>query len=194
MKNRLLILIALLVVGTSTQTLASNPEALGGCQEIIEAFEDNDTKTAFVLVDRQSSNCTSPGDGSPLIAAVKSGNLSAVSRLVESFGADPNLEVPGDGNPLIQAAGRGYEKITRYLIKAGADVNGFVQEDETPLINAAANGHLKIVRILVENGADVNKAAWSESVREKELRSPLSMATRNGRKKVVQYLIEQGAQ
>ena len=162
------------------------------CEALIEAVQGVNWAVIEHQLGRTDPNCTVPMEGSPLIAAARSGALPVVRHLVKA-GADVDLGVPGDGSPLIAAAGAGWTHIVAYLIEEGADVNVLVEGDETPLINAAAEGSLAVVQMLVEAGADVNQSAWGGDSAAPELRTPLSMAQRFGHDQVVAYLVAQGA-
>ncbi len=133
------------------------------------------------------------GDATPLIRAVKIGNLKAVKILVEN-GADINQGSKGDGSPLIEAAKLGHMPIVKYLVEQKANVNIHVVGDETPLIRAAWNGHLNIVKYLVEHGADVNMTVREGGYRlGNEKRNALRMAKKGKHKDVIAYLISKGA-
>jgi ankyrin repeat protein len=140
-------------------------------------------------------NASVDGDGSPLIAASRSGYLDIVTLLLDR-GADVNLAVRGDGNPLIMAARAGHLSIVQLLLDRGASVDLIVPEDENALIQASGEGHLDVVTLLVSRGADVNARVWVEPAYERpqgEWRTPLSMARRGNHRAVVQYLVSRGA-
>jgi beta-lactamase regulating signal transducer with metallopeptidase domain len=131
-------------------------------------------------------------DGTPLILAVRRGNLELVKKLLEE-GADINLSSPGDGNPLINACLYGKEQIALFLIDKGADVNALVEGDETPLINACRNGNLRIVQYLFTHGAKVDLAVLANEETRPELRSPLNQAIQYKHPAIEVYLREKGA-
>jgi beta-lactamase regulating signal transducer with metallopeptidase domain len=131
-------------------------------------------------------------EGTPLILAVRRGNLEAAKALLAA-GADINLPSPGDGNPLITACMYGHEQIALFLIDKGADVNMLVEGDETPLINACRNGNLRIVQYLVTHGANLNLSVMANPAKRPELRSPLNQAIRYKHAAIEAYLREKGA-
>lgn len=173
---------------------AARPRAID--RALYEAADAGDPKEVDeILVAGGNANAAIPGDGSPLIAAARSGVLPIVERLV-TVGADPNMPVPGDGSPLIMAASRGHLEIVRYLLDHGADANLIVPGDESALMGAAEGGHLAVVQLLVARGADVNERIWTERGGrrdEGEWRTAVSQATKNGQKAVVAFLKSAGA-
>jgi len=170
------------------------PRALD--RALYEAADADDPKEVDEIIAAGGNpNATIPGDGSPLIAAARSGVLPIIERLV-TLGADPNMPVSGDGSPLIMAAAHGRLDIVRYLLDRGAEVDLIVPGDENALMCAAEGGHLAVVQLLVKRGANVNERIWDErSGRrgEGEWRTAVSQATKNGHKAVVSFLMSAGA-
>ncbi len=152
---------------------------------------NNDLPIQLISSDNQNTIILR-GNGTPLISAVKTGNLKAVKILVEK-GADANEGVKLDGSPLIEASKLGYLDIVKYLISKNADVNIHVEGDETPLIRAAWNGHLDVVKYLVEHGADINKTVREGYRLGTEKRNALRMAKKGKHKAVITYLVSKGA-
>src|SRR6185437_2479777 len=90
---------------------------------------------------------------SPLNAAVRSGNLPEVERLLAS-GADPNAPDDRGNPPLLQAAWAGDTAIIASLISHGADVNRRNPEmGGTALLYAVLSGREGTVRLLLRTGA-----------------------------------------
>lgn len=90
---------------------------------------------------------------SPLINAVRTGNVKKVKKLIKA-GADVN----GKSNgfiPLIDAVVYNKADTVKLLIKAGADVN-VKSLGRTALMFASIDGHTNAVKLLIEVGADVN--------------------------------------
>ena len=165
--------------------------ALG--RELVEAITERDRDHAVDLIDGGADvDRVVLGDGTPLIAAARNGDVPLVNLLLER-GAQVDIAAPGDGNALIVASMLGNLAIVRTLVERGADVNGFVMSDETPIINAARAGNLEVVQYLVANGADVNLAVPAEPDRGAEIRSPLGEALKHERTSVANYLRAQGA-
>ncbi len=188
MKKQILVVTSIILIFASITTASASD-----CENLIRAIEQDETGNAISLLPNVNVNCTVLANGTPLIAAVRTGNQRMVKTLVNEFNADVNKGAIGDGSPLIQASRKGFLLIAKFLITKGADVNLLVKEDETPLINASAHGHLDIVKLLVSKGADVNKTAWVGLENKQELRSPLNMAERFGFRKVAKYLKLMGA-
>ena len=174
---------------------AAKPRAID--RALYEAADAGDPKEVDeILAAGADPNAAIPGDGSPLIAAARSGVLPIVERLVV-LGADPNMPVSGDGSPLIMAAAHGHLDVVKYLLDRGADVDLIVPGDENALMCAAEGGHLAVVELLVKRGANVNERIWSERGRgreaEGEWRTAVSQATKNGHAAVVSFLKSAGA-
>jgi beta-lactamase regulating signal transducer with metallopeptidase domain/ankyrin repeat protein len=160
---------------------------------LVETIVDGDHSSAVSLIDAGADvNRVVLGDGTPLIAASRSGDVPLVNLLIER-GAEVDLAVRGDGSPLIAAAARGNMEIVATLVERGADVNGFVLGDETPLINASRAGKLEVVQYLVAKGADVNLAVPAEAGPLAQIRSPLGEALKHEHAPVAEYLRTQGA-
>lgn len=132
------------------------------------------------------------GDGTPLINATRSGNVSLIRLLLEN-GADVDRFSSGDGNPLIAASALGNLQVAKMLVELGADVNAQDPYDETPLINAARSGHSDVVGYLISKGADVSLAVEASTLNGVEMRSPLSEARKAGHTAIVERLQQSGA-
>ena len=174
---------------------AAKPRAID--RALYEAADAGDPKEVDeILAAGANPNAEIPGDGSPLIAAARTGVLPIVERLVV-LGADPNMPVSGDGSPLIMAAAHGHLDVVKYLLDRGADVDLIVPGDENALMCAAEGGHLAVVELLVKRGANVNERIWTERGRgreaEGEWRTAVSQATKNGHMTVVSFLKSAGA-
>jgi beta-lactamase regulating signal transducer with metallopeptidase domain len=125
------------------------------------------------------------GDGTALIAAVRSGHSEIVDRLLEA-GALPDLGVDGDGNPLIAAAARGRSDIVESLLEAGANPNAAQSGDGNPLIAAALRDQDAIARRLIAAGADPNGYVMGDE-------TPLVNAAQQGHMRTARLLVEAGA-
>ena len=158
-------------------------------RSLVAALNEGERDTALVLIAAGADvDHHTPGDGTPLIEAVRHDDFVAVRALIE-HGADVNKAAPGDGNPLIVAAAMAKRRMAALLVEAGADVNAFVPGDETPLINASRTGDLPLVRYLVDQGADVNLEVPAYSWRT-VTRSPLSVASDP---RIAEFLKSRGA-
>jgi ankyrin repeat protein/beta-lactamase regulating signal transducer with metallopeptidase domain len=130
-------------------------------------------------------NAAIPGDGSPLMGAVRSGRIDVV-RLLLDRGAEPNLAVPHDGSALIVAADLGHLDITTLLLDRGADPDLGVRFDGSPLIVAAGEGHVDVVALLLARGADPAQPVQLDG-------TPLIAAARGGHLAIVRTLLDAGA-
>lgn len=176
-------------VRASAPAAVVSPQAFFLGARLIEAIGEGypDAIRSFVKAGADVNHYT-PGDGTPLVAATRLGDVSTARLLLEK-GALVDKPAPGDGSPLIMAAAHGRLEMVRLLVAAGSDVNQYVKYDETPLINASRHGNLAVVGYLIDHGADPNLAVPSGN-RPGEMRSPLSMAAN---RQVADYLESRGA-
>lgn len=100
---------------------------------------------------------------SPLTAAVRTGRLDQVKKIVRSGKADFEHKEwfahPGDGGgktALMIAAELGFAPIAEYLVAQGAKVNNSKFCGETALYYAAARGRVEIVKLLLRLGAEAD--------------------------------------
>src|SRR5688572_19024731 len=93
----------------------------------------------------------------PLVTAAKSGDASAVRRLLQQ-----RVDVDGsepDGTAALHWAVHGERvDIADLLIRAGAKVNAANRYGATPLWLAAVSGNAAMLQLLLEAGADANAA------------------------------------
>jgi beta-lactamase regulating signal transducer with metallopeptidase domain/ankyrin repeat protein len=122
-------------------------------------------------------------DDTPLMTAVRRGDLATVRALVDG-GANVN-QATSDGAPLVLAARAGRGDIVNLLLGHGADADQATRGDGTPLTNAVLSGDKTIVADLLKNGADANRATSDGT--------PLILAARTGRADLVKLLIDNGA-
>jgi len=90
-----------------------------------------------------------------LIAAVRSGDLAGVQRLIRET-TDINVTDELGWTPLMHTASRNNPKAAQLLLSAGADVNAQDRLGWSALMIAAANGHAEVVEMLLKQGADKN--------------------------------------
>ena len=83
----------------------------------------------------------------PLIEAVRSGQVSRVTEIIDS-GADTNQAGEQGWTPLNWAAGKGNVEIATLLVENGADVFKTGRDQRTPYMIALAAGHADVVRFL----------------------------------------------
>jgi beta-lactamase regulating signal transducer with metallopeptidase domain len=186
-------LAALLAVGGGAAAWAAQPAAGArspsvstSVRNLIAAIQDGRNTDAVALIEAGTDvNGWRLGDGSPLILAVRGGQLELVRLLLDN-GADPNLTVPGEGAPLIMAADNGDQAILSLLLQRRADPNLSVSGDGNALIAAAGGGDVEVVDLLLASGARVDAVVPGDE-------TALITAARHGHLAVVQRLVEQGA-
>ncbi|HKK11583.1 MAG TPA: acyltransferase family protein [Flavobacteriaceae bacterium] len=113
--------------------------------------EKNTEKEQQLLATEQT---TQPQQIMNIHAAVISGDLKAVKRLIKSGTDVDEPEPAGGSSPLISAIVFGKTEIALTLIDAGADVNFRNYEGSTPLHTAAFFCRTNVVKVLLQNGAD----------------------------------------
>ena len=125
-----------------------------------------------------------------IIKAAKTGDLTAVKKLVSKDGELIHALDRDGSNPLHCAAWKGHHEIVEYLIDSGTDVNAENENSHwgTTALHAASHGNRKkVAEALVAKGANIN------------YRSPLNQLTALGHtkvhnaKSVTRFLIEHGA-
>ena len=119
----------------------------------------------------------------PLIVAVKKGNLDCVKVLlkhkadIEGRAGDDDVEncyMYENCTPLFVAAVSGNLDVLSCLIENGADVNACSDDQSTPLMIAAKYGHLKAVNFLIKHGSNIDlrdkrgDQALHHAIREKD--------------------------
>ena len=101
----------------------------------------------------------SEGWQTPLLYAVRHGNLEATKALIDQ-GADVNAKDGYGVTPLHHAAGENLAGIGKMLVEAGADVNIRDESGHTPLHYATRERSAVIVGVLLELGADMDITNW----------------------------------
>src|SRR5512140_531592 len=92
--------------------------------------------------------------GSPLIGAVRRGDVTQARQLLNS-GADPNRrEGVNNWTPLMHAVHKNQAGTARTLIEGGAEDDARGPHQETALMMAAGYGQEEMVRLLLKAGAD----------------------------------------
>jgi len=129
-------------------------------------------------------NESSPDTCTPVVLAVKSGNLDIVNALVEG-GACCESDA-GQLSLLHHAACGGHQSILRYLLDQGKEsLHSATKAGCTPLYSAAQHGHVDCVECLLELGADREQRTHSGA-------TPLYIAADRGHCGVVDVLLAVG--
>uniref|UniRef100_A0A486XRC1 Ankyrin n=1 Tax=Rheinheimera sp. BAL341 TaxID=1708203 RepID=A0A486XRC1_9GAMM len=158
--------------------------------ELLKAVAANDAAKVQQFLDQGAPfNLPMPGQGSPLMVAVRKQHTEMVELLLAA-GADVNVSSKGDGNALIIATQLGDLTMAKRLLQAGADVNAVVLADETALINASYHGDLAMVQLLLDAGALINLQVETPLSDGRLIRSALNRAA-NAEMRA--YLLAQGA-
>jgi ankyrin repeat protein len=120
-----------------------------------------------------------------LVAAVKSGDIASVRRLLQQ-GSSVNVAGADGTTPLHWAVESDNPEITRLLLKSGADAKSTNRYGITPLQLAAVNGNAALTRDLLDAGADANAAL-------PEGETVLMTAARTGSVDILKLLLDRGA-
>ncbi|XP_027724368.1 2-5A-dependent ribonuclease [Vombatus ursinus] len=93
---------------------------------------------------------------SPLIQAVKEGNIGWVQELLEG-GEDINVQVEGGWTPLHNAVKEGHKNIVQLLLEKGADAHIKKDNGATPFIVAGIVGNVELLKLFLSKGANINE-------------------------------------
>jgi ankyrin repeat protein len=192
-----------------------------GCSALHHAaaskLETEDDTIAVLASAGADLNLRDYSGQTPLIAAVDSGRLDFVDRLVE-FGADLELRLPSGKTALHVAISKRNSSLVRLLADRGAYLDRRFS-DHTALTFAISTGCTEISQILIESGASPNLvsttgtfpllsavAAGNQVVVEALLRcsasvdavsasgyTPMHMAALKNRLRILQLLTEAGS-
>ncbi len=122
--------------------------------------------------------------GTPLLAAVASGNVDAVKSALAK-GANVN-EADHEGTTPLMLASEGSAPIVAELLTAGAQVDAVDAQGRSALSRASAAGKADAMSLLLDHGANLNARAGDSS-------TPLLEAVKHGRLEAAQLLIDRGA-
>lgn len=149
---------------------------------LLLACENGDEEMVKILVGRGGS-FTGNESSTPLIEAVKSGNISLVEWLVDRKLDINGVDKNGFTTPLIAAAEVGNKEMVEALLDMGASVK--VKVHGSGLVGAVINGgNVEIMDKIVEKGVDLDvQFFW---------KTPLMLAVMCGNAPMVKYLIEKG--
>ena len=111
----------------------------------------------------------------PLITAVRDGNLTIVNELLKA-GADPNMQDAAGITALYLAADGGNEDIIRVLLelKSKIKLDLYDQNGETALLRAVFQGNMPVVDQLLQAGANPSISILGGGM------SPLMLAAQRG--------------
>lgn len=143
-----------------------------------------------VVLKKKLSKKMRGGGMTPLMIAVKNGELEKVKRLIEIEGADINKEDEDNKMTALHfGCLRGYLNIVKLLIDNDVSINSIDNGGNTPLHYASKGGYLEIVKLLIDKNADIN-------LMNRHSQTPLILAAEKNNEKnkeVVKYLINKGA-
>lgn len=137
------------------------------------------------VLPRAAGELTGESPADHLAAAIDSGSVAAVRRVLDS-GVSPNTSVYGS-TPLTWAILEEKYYVTKLLIDRGADVNLADDGGYTPLLSACDASSEKLAKLLVDSGAKVNVVEPTYGI------SPLQAACSIGNEAMVDFLIEHKA-
>jgi hypothetical protein len=129
-----------------------NPQAINAIDErnstpLILACYRGNTAVANFLAEKVNNLNYNSGRGTALMAAVMSGDLNIINKLI-SVKVDLNQKGEGGKTALIYAAFFNKEEITQALIKAGADKNIQDEDGRKALDYANFNKNTKLIILL----------------------------------------------
>lgn len=172
-------------------------------KRMINSAEVGDNTTLESLLSNQDEvqrnlclKSTNQSGLTPLLAAVKSGQLDTVKLLVEKYRAgledrgamwclDDKLTHTGI-TPLWMAAYAKNLEMVKYLLNRSAEVDGASNSGSTPLIVASFYKNFEIIKTLVKHGADVNRGTSRGH-------TALMNVSSTGCKDIAEFLVEHGA-
>ncbi len=121
-----------------------------------------------------------------LLKALRSGNKSAFSELLQPIQAPAGPTENELRIALQTAAGEGETELVRRLLERGARTDLPNDKGIPPVQRAVDKGHTEIVRLLLRHGADTE-------AKDKFGRTPLISAALNGQNKILELLLQYGA-
>ncbi|KAJ7756621.1 ankyrin repeat-containing domain protein [Mycena metata] len=138
-------------------------------------------------VNVKADDCAYP---TPLLLAVGKWGALELTRMLLTYGANPNVSgaYDADTTPLQAAASYGNEHLVNLLLTHGADPN---REGEsnicgTALREAVESANLKIVQLLLDHGANPNIQGGAHN-------TVMQAASERGHAEIVELLQEHGA-
>jgi ankyrin repeat protein len=184
----------LLSIACANATLALRPvQASDKDAALLVAAEGGDAATVQSLLQQGACLSARTSQGwSPLILAVKRGDVEMTKRLVEA-GADVNdrSQSKMGSTVLCWAVSTGNLKLIEFLLDHGAGVNGRSRDGNFPLFYAATTNDLPLARLLLAKDAQVNQ--FGPRSQNGILCTPLCGAAAHGYFEMMELLLSHGA-
>ncbi|KAH0543148.1 hypothetical protein FGG08_002493 [Glutinoglossum americanum] len=120
--------------------------------------------------------------GTPLFAAILSGNILKVKILIDG-GANLFWKLSPKRTMLHIAAQDGIPELVELLIKRGVDVNGLDENGSTAAYYAAGGGRIDAIKVMLNHGLELRK----------EQGQTMKVALQEGNVELVQLLLDHGA-
>jgi len=139
-----------------------------------------------LLKHRADPNIADCNGNTPLIKAVKNGNIELVKCLISHPTTDVNKQNLERNTALHEAAFKGNKELVDRLIAAGADVNMQNSAGKAPLHRAVSGNHMVVVKSLLDNGACIN-------LQDSLGYTPCHYASFFGLREIAEHLVLSGA-
>jgi len=165
-----------------------NSNGVTPLSKVVESGRANVAETVQCLL-RHKANANiadKNGGNTPLIKAVKAGQIELVKCLLANKTTNVNMHNLEKNTALHEAAFKGNKEMIDGLLAAGADVNKRNSAGKAPLHRAVSANHLGVVKTLVEKGADIN-------LQDSMGYTPGHYAAFFGLKECAMFLVENGA-
>ncbi|XP_031548930.1 transient receptor potential cation channel subfamily A member 1-like [Actinia tenebrosa] len=153
----------------------------------ISMGSDSEEPKSNELEELEEDNDVYKSKAQKLNEAVMTGNVDALSRLLEQKSIDVNMPDSYGRAPLHNAILRSDVRMVEMLLEANADINLKDDREDTPMHFAARSGNTKMIKVLLSHPeCDVN-------VKGSSLNSPLHLAACQNRPALCKLLVERGA-
>lgn len=169
---------------------SANEKNLTGVTPLAKAVESNRPESLStvqcLLRHRADPNIADDAGNTPLIKAIKSGNMEVIKCLVGHATADVNKQNNEKSTALHEAAFKGNKELVDLLIGARADAKAQNISGKTPLHRAISGNHLGVAKSLLDNGANIN-------VQDSLGYTPAHYASFFGHFESTKFLVQHGA-